>query len=154
MEAVYRYRFGPYAQTMFLQQCLLAANQYQSWHIPTGTNRIEWTLNGRNYVTRLYETYRTSIKDTEHSNNTTIYESLEDFTKALLLRKYIPPYHVLYEMLDDTQKQTFERYFYTQTDESVYPTHLFGNQSHIETLFVFQSLWLGAGYDAEDYSED
>ena len=149
MEAVYVYRFGSYANTMFLQQCLQAANQYQSWHIPTGTNEIEWTPHGWNYISRLYETYLSS--DTVNDNLT--YESLEDFTKALLLRHYIPPYHVLYEMLDEHQKNTFERYFYTQTDDSVYPIHMFGNQSHIESLFVFQSLWLGAGYDAEDYPE-
>jgi hypothetical protein len=76
---------------MIQMHCLLSANQYQSWRIPTGQNNIGWTSQGWNYVNSLYQ-------QCEHP-----YNSLEDFTKALLRQYLVLNPEVLFSALTADQ---------------------------------------------------
>lgn len=139
MEETFERRFGQYASQMFQQQCILAANGYSSWRPPTGQNSIDWTEEGHEYITHLYENY-------EHD-----YDSRESFLKGLLLFNIIIPSSFLFNSLSDKQRETFQEYYVNNIDDGCLPPEYFGDSEYIATLFLMQSLWLGLDYDPLDY---
>lgn len=140
MQSIYEFRFGTLANHMLQMHCLLSANQYSSWRIPTGQNKIDWTPQGWNYVNTLYQTC-------EHP-----YQSLEEFTKALLCLRLVLPQNILLNALTNDQLTNMERHYIGHLDNQVLPSSRFRELYAVRQCMMFQSLWLGAGYTPTQFN--
>lgn len=121
--------------------CILSANHHISWNLPTGQNGINWTPEGQAYIIHLY-----------HLFGEQYYRNLDLFTKALLTNDFIIPPDYLYSILTEKQRDIFNRYYWSYTDEMVLPMSMYGNLNYIRSIVLNESLWIGAGYDPRDYT--
>ena len=83
-----------------------------------------------------------------------LYENVDIFLKEVLKRNVIIPSDILYNTLTDKQKQIFDTHFHTQNDETIMSPNDFLNESHIQSILLYHSLWIGAGYKPEEYPSD
>lgn len=144
MEAAYYTRYGTLDAQVLQLHCILSANQYQSWFIPTGQNKIDWEPSGWNYMMNLYQDWQ--LRDVTPSRP--ICNNLELFVKALLRRELVLPTQMLLKHLNKTQLEHLLRQYVSHREDSVLPVTHFGDETRIRSsiLSMNQSLWIGAGY--------
>lgn len=104
---VYETRYGRFSQKVFQLHCLLTANKYQSWYIPTGQNGVDWEESGRAYVLNLFQQIN-EIRRNETSDDYGIdidysTNNLELFTKGLLKGEIVIPPAILYANLTERE---------------------------------------------------
>ena len=134
MESLYQNRFGQQFKSIFQLHCLLSANLYQSWSIPTNKNSITIQQSMRIYIKNLY------------SFNNHGFNSLENFTKAILRRQIVIEPHILFNHLNTEQKACLNTHFVSQIQKN--SNHNFTTNN---LIFVYHSLWLGCNYPPEEY---
>lgn len=84
---------------------------------------------------------------TDDSNH----QTLGDFTKAVLRNQIQFQPEFLMSHLSPSAKETMIRYFMTHREDTLLPRSKFADPHTVQSLFMFHSLWLGAGFSANEW---
>lgn len=89
------------------------------------------------------------LMDTLHHN----YQDLESFTRALIMGHIQTDSNILFSLLTKEQQSSLNRYYAGHREEHLLPRESFGDHEVVKQLFMFQSLWIGAGYPANEFHD-
>ena len=79
------------------------------------------------------------------------YMDLASFTQALLRCDIQIPPSILFHHLSKQARDSMIRHYISHREDQLLPNDRFGDEQTVSNLLMFHSLWLGAGYPANDY---
>ena len=145
----YRDRFGPnMANVLFQQHAMLSVNRYESWYIPEMDNKIEWAPAGARYLRRISGVW---VRSTSSEDDNIDPNALSNVMKQIILTQVVVQPEDHWATMNNEQKQFMIKNFVQDYPSDLLPVDRFGDEDYVKTLLLLHSLWLGYGYDAEEF---